>query len=152
MPNNKSFSNTTVVDIMYLTLVFIFFISLYTAVPLPENNNCIESECEQTVSLPLLNDVKATLKADVDVRKLNIVLKKYIQHEIKQGIVEGFSDERAKMMAAVDKTANYSIDNAINKTSDEILKSVDKRLSNLQDNYSKQKQDVPGKYKYFIML
>jgi hypothetical protein len=130
---------------MYLTLVFLCCISLSTSVPLPENRNCIESECEQTVSLPLLNDVKATLKADIDVRKLNIVLKKYIQHEIKQGIVEGFSDERAKMMAAVDKTANYSIDNAIKKTSDEILKSVDERLSNLPDNCSKEKQDVPGK-------
>jgi len=152
LPTNKSFSNTTVVDIMYLTLVFIFFISLSTAVPLPENNNCRESECEQTVSLPLLNDVKATLKADVDVRKLNIVLKKYIQHEIKKGITEAFSDERTKMMEAVEKTANYSIDNAIYKTSNEILKSVDDRFSSLQDNCSREKQDVPGKYIYFIML
>ena len=130
---------------MYLTLVFLCCISLSAAVPLPENSNCIESECEQTVSLPLLNAAKATLKADIDVRKLNIVLKKYIQHEIKKGIAEAFSDERANMMAAVKETANYSIDNAINKTSDDILKSVEDRLSNLQDNCSIEKQDVPGK-------
>ena len=130
---------------MHLTLVFLCCISLSTAVPSPENNNCIESECEQTVSLPLLNEVKATLKADIDMRKLNIVLKTYIQQEIKKGIGQAFSDERTNIMEAVEKTANYSIDNAIYKTSDEILKSVDDRLSTLQGNCSKEKQDVPGK-------
>lgn len=128
---------------MHQILVFMFFISLSAAVPLQDNNNCIESECEQTVSLPLLNEVKATLKADIDVRKLNIVLKKYIQHEIKQGIVDAYSDERTQIMAAVEKTANDSIDNAIYKISDEILKSVEDRFRSLQDNCSKEKQDVP---------
>jgi hypothetical protein len=36
--------------------------------------------------MPLLNDIKATLKADVDVTEMNKYLQAYIQEEVKKGV------------------------------------------------------------------
>ena len=38
----------------------------------------------RTISMPLLNDIKATLKADVDVTEMNKYLQAYIQEEVKK--------------------------------------------------------------------
>ena len=36
--------------------------------------------------MPLLNELKATLKADVDVTEMNKYLQAYIQEEVKKGV------------------------------------------------------------------
>jgi hypothetical protein len=36
--------------------------------------------------MPLLNDIKATLKADVDVTEMNKYLQAYIQEEVQKGV------------------------------------------------------------------
>ena len=40
----------------------------------------------RTISMPLLNDIKATLKADVDVTEMNKYLQAYIQEEVKKDV------------------------------------------------------------------
>ena len=40
----------------------------------------------RTISMPLLNDIKATLKADVDVSEMNKYLQAYIQEEVKKKV------------------------------------------------------------------
>ena len=40
----------------------------------------------ETISMPLLNELKATLKADVDVTEMNKYLQAYIQEEVKKGV------------------------------------------------------------------
>lgn len=48
--------------------------------------DCIGDQCSQIVSVGLMDDVKATLKADLDVSKLNNVLFKYIQKEVTKAV------------------------------------------------------------------
>ncbi|CAC5382011.1 unnamed protein product [Mytilus coruscus] len=63
-----------------------------------EENDCTGPNCEQTISMPLLDNMEATLKADLDVRKLNKFLKRYISHEVKTEIADAMPDAMLKMM------------------------------------------------------
>ena len=45
----------------------------------------------ETISMPLLNDIKATLKADVDVTEMNKYLRVYIQKEVKTGVANALA-------------------------------------------------------------
>ena len=45
----------------------------------------------ETISMPLLNDIKATLKADVDVTEMNKYLQVYIQKEVKTGVANALA-------------------------------------------------------------
>ena len=47
------------------------------------DNQCVGSLCNHTLSMPLLDSTKATLKADIDVSEMNKFLKTYIHQEIK---------------------------------------------------------------------
>ncbi|XP_063443381.1 short-chain collagen C4-like [Mytilus trossulus] len=48
--------------------------------------DCIGDQCPQIISVGLMNGLKATLKADLDVSKLNNVLFKYIQTEVTKAV------------------------------------------------------------------
>ncbi|XP_071179653.1 cerebellin-3-like [Mytilus edulis] len=48
--------------------------------------DCIGQQCSEIVSIPLLDNMKAALKADLDVTELNKVLQKYIQKEVTKAV------------------------------------------------------------------
>ncbi|CAG2188042.1 unnamed protein product [Mytilus edulis] len=48
--------------------------------------------------MPLLDDMKATLKADLDVTNMNHHLKSYIQQEIQKGVEIAMRDEMKKLV------------------------------------------------------
>ena len=45
----------------------------------------------ETISMPLLNDIKANLKADVDVTEMNKYLRVYIKKEVKTGVANALA-------------------------------------------------------------
>lgn len=55
--------------------------------------NCIGQQCSELVSIPLLDNMKATLKADLDVAELNKVLQKYIQQEVIKAVKGTFDTQ-----------------------------------------------------------
>ncbi|XP_071119842.1 short-chain collagen C4-like [Mytilus edulis] len=58
-----------------------------------QGNTCSgDSKCDGIVTMPLLDGMKATLKADLDVRNMNDHLKTYISSEIKKGFENAMND------------------------------------------------------------
>ncbi|CAC5416247.1 COL8A [Mytilus coruscus] len=55
--------------------------------------DCIGQQCSEVVSIPLLDNMKATLKADLDVAELNKVLQKYIQQEVTKAVKGTFVNQ-----------------------------------------------------------
>ena len=70
----------------------------------------------RTISMPLLNNIKATLKADVDVTEMNEYLQAYIQEEVKKGVANA-------LVTLVDDIVN-------NKTEEAELRIIDKLKGN----------------------
>jgi hypothetical protein len=66
--------------------------------------------------MPLLNDIKATLKADIDVTEMNKYLQAYIQEEVKKGVANA-------LVALVDDIVN-------NKTEEAELRITEKLKGN----------------------
>ncbi|XP_076114212.1 short-chain collagen C4-like [Mytilus galloprovincialis] len=60
---------------------------------LVHGNTCSgDRNCEDIVTMPLLDGLRATLKADLDVKNMNDHLKTYIASEIKKGFANAMND------------------------------------------------------------
>lgn len=66
---------------------------------LPSSLPCEGELCPKVISMPLMDNMKASLKADIDVTQINRYLKAYIQQEIKK-------DVRTIMKDIVEKNPN----------------------------------------------
>lgn len=53
-----------------------------TVVCLPSSLPCEGELCSKVISMPLVDNMKASLKADIDVSQINKYLKAYIKQEI----------------------------------------------------------------------
>lgn len=69
---------------MFLSIAIQFCCFLFTIGVNIED--CIGQQCSEVVSIPLLDNMKATLKADLDVAELNKVLSKYIEQEVTKAV------------------------------------------------------------------
>ncbi|OPL33779.1 hypothetical protein AM593_07603, partial [Mytilus galloprovincialis] len=49
-------------------------------------SECNGDSCRDVITMPLLDDMKATLKADLDVTNMNNHLKAYIEQQIQKGV------------------------------------------------------------------
>ncbi|XP_063400560.1 short-chain collagen C4-like [Mytilus trossulus] len=54
--------------------------------------NCNDKECPGVISMPLIDGVKASLKADLDTTDLNNHLKAYIEQHVKEGVQAAMKD------------------------------------------------------------
>ncbi|XP_052072512.1 uncharacterized protein LOC127710601 [Mytilus californianus] len=63
-------------------------------------HDCIGEQCRDVISVPLIDEMKATLKADLDVSKLNNVLHNYIMEEVTKAVKVSFD---IQMENAVDQ-------------------------------------------------
>lgn len=81
--------------------------------------DCIGQQCSEVVSIPLLDNMKATLKADLDVAELNRVLHRYIQQEVIK-VVKGTFD--TQMERAVEQIT----DNVTRLTQSNVNAAVEK--------------------------
>ena len=64
-------------------LFYAFFINTYLV---NANNVCVGEKCDDVLSMPLLDAMKATLKAELDVREMNSHLRDYIKKEVEKGV------------------------------------------------------------------
>ncbi|XP_076114481.1 microfibril-associated glycoprotein 4-like [Mytilus galloprovincialis] len=68
------------------SLLFISLIFEMTFFCLPSSLPCEGELCPKVISMPLMDNMKASLKADIDVSQINRYLKAYIQQEIKKDV------------------------------------------------------------------
>ncbi|CAC5416250.1 unnamed protein product [Mytilus coruscus] len=59
-------------------------------------HDCTGEQCRDIISVPLIDEMKATLKADLDVSKLNNVLQNYILEEVTKAIKISFDIQMEK--------------------------------------------------------
>ncbi|XP_076100842.1 cerebellin-1-like [Mytilus galloprovincialis] len=100
-----------------------------------QGNTCTgNSDCENIVTMPLLDNMRATLKADLDVRNMNDHLKTYIASEIKKGFENAMNDVMNQIVNKGIEEINGTITAAIKES----LADDDKAafLARLENNLS----------------
>lgn len=97
---------------MYFNTLFAFLqVNMVASL---ESNSCSEGEtCEKIITMPLLDDLKATLKADLDVTRMNTHLKAYIEQEIQKGIEAAMSDKMESLLDKKMATTNKTIETSV---------------------------------------
>lgn len=81
---------------------------------------CTGDQCQHVITMPLLDDMKATLKADLDVTNMNNHLKSYIQQEIQKGVEIAMRDEMKKL-----------VNEGVEKISSTVEATVDKQVTSM---------------------
>ncbi|XP_076077641.1 uncharacterized protein LOC143048080 [Mytilus galloprovincialis] len=69
-----------------LATFIIHVILVDTVLSLSESDSCDGEHCGSVISMPIMDNMKASLKADLDVSKMNKYLKAYIEQEIEKGV------------------------------------------------------------------
>jgi hypothetical protein len=77
----------------------------------------------ETISMPLLNELKATLKADVDVTEMNKYLQAYIQEEVKTGVANA-------LVTLVEDIVNNKTEEAELRITEKLKEEVKKCVTN----------------------
>lgn len=80
------------------SISIMFFAFVVFDLSMMEETDCTGPNCEQIISMPLLDKMEATLKADLDVRKLINFLKRFISREVKTEIADTMPDAILKIM------------------------------------------------------
>ncbi|XP_052100689.1 uncharacterized protein LOC127734715 [Mytilus californianus] len=104
-----------------VTFIIIHVILVDTLLSLSESDSCDGEHCSEVISMPIIDDMRATLKADLDVSKMNKHLKAYIQQEIEKGV-----------KTAMENLMKHMIENSTDKMNAEIttkFKEVEERQS-----------------------
>lgn len=120
-----------------------------------ENSPCSGLGCRKTVSMPLLDQMKGTLKADFDMSEMNKVIKAYIDQEIRSGVEIG-------LKSGVENMINLKMQQVQQETASVIDKNMSRYISDFESNMKKLKQDnekelnemkkVSKKYAFFATL
>jgi hypothetical protein len=77
----------------------------------------------ETISMPLLNELKATLKADVDVTEMNKYLQVYIQEEVQKGVANA-------LVTLVEDIKNNKTEEAELRMTEKLQEEVKKCVTN----------------------
>lgn len=104
-------------SIIILFLAFVVF-------DLSISSECTGPNCEQIISMPLLDNMEATLKADLDVRKLNSFIRQIVKKEVEDVMRED-----------IKKIMNESVSNVENLLKDrtnEMKLGLDSKFLELQ--------------------
>ncbi|XP_063448326.1 uncharacterized protein LOC134727861 [Mytilus trossulus] len=106
-----------------------------------EDSKCSGPNCEQIISMPLLDNMEATLKADLDVRKLKTVLRSFIRQVVKKEVEYVMrEDMRTIMNESVSNVENIFKDRTnemklgLNSEFDELQKRImNESMSNFEN-------------------
>lgn len=80
------------------SIVFLLFTFVVFDLAMSEEGECIGPNCEKLISMPLLDNMEATLKADLDVRKLNKFLKVFIGQVVKKEVEDVMREDMRTIM------------------------------------------------------
>ncbi|CAG2223278.1 unnamed protein product [Mytilus edulis] len=78
-------------------------------------SECSGDKCGNVISMPLMDKMKATLKADVDVTNMNNHLKAYIEQQTQKGVETAMTDVMKQLMDTKLKEINTKIESTILK-------------------------------------
>ncbi|CAG2232274.1 unnamed protein product [Mytilus edulis] len=78
-------------------------------------NECSGDSCKNVISMPLMDDMKATLKADLDVTNMNNHLKAYIEQEIQKGVETAMKDVMRQLIDNKLEQANATIEATVHE-------------------------------------
>ncbi|XP_063399721.1 short-chain collagen C4-like [Mytilus trossulus] len=73
-------------------------------------DECSGDSCRNVISMPLVDDMKATLKADLDVTNMNNHLKAYIEQEIQKGFEAAMNDVMRQLIDKKLEMVNATIE------------------------------------------
>ncbi|CAG2223280.1 unnamed protein product [Mytilus edulis] len=76
-------------------------------------SECSGDSCGNVISMPLMDKMKATLKADVDVTNMNNHLKAYIEQQTQKGVGTAMTDVMKQLMDNKLKEINAKIESTI---------------------------------------
>ncbi|VDH98203.1 Hypothetical predicted protein [Mytilus galloprovincialis] len=85
---------------------------------------CSGDSCRNVISMPLMDDMKATLKADLDVTNMNNHLKAYIEQQIQKGVETAMKDVMRQL-----------IDNKLEQTNATIEATMHEELTRIGVTY-----------------
>ncbi|XP_063435544.1 uncharacterized protein LOC134716472 [Mytilus trossulus] len=76
---------------------------------LSESDSCDGDNCSEMISMPIMDDMRATLNANLDVSKMNKHLKAYIKQEIEIGVKTAMENQMKRMIEHKTETMNAEI-------------------------------------------
>ncbi|XP_071119924.1 short-chain collagen C4-like [Mytilus edulis] len=76
-------------------------------------SECNGDSCRDVITMPLLDDMKATLKADLDVTNMNNHLKAYIEQQIQKGVETAMTDVMRQLIDNKLEMVNATIETTI---------------------------------------
>ncbi|CAC5367411.1 unnamed protein product [Mytilus coruscus] len=76
-------------------------------------SECEGDNCKNVISMPLLDKMKATLKADLDVTNMNNHLKAYIEQQTQKGVGTAMKDDMRQLIDNKLKEINAKIESTI---------------------------------------
>ncbi|CAC5384105.1 unnamed protein product [Mytilus coruscus] len=93
-----------------------------------EEGECTGPNCELIISMPLLDNMEATLKADLDVRKLNIFLQSFIRQVVKKEVEDVMREDMMKIM----NESVSNVENLFKDRTNEIKLGLDSEFDKLK--------------------
>lgn len=114
-----------------LATFIIHVILVDTVLSLSESDSCDGEHCGSVISMPIMDNMKASLKADLDVSKMNKHLKAYIEQEIEKGVKTAMESMMQQMIENKTEKMNSEIKTLSEKKNAEIT-------FRLQDSEEKQ--------------
>ncbi|CAC5406073.1 C1QL [Mytilus coruscus] len=87
---------------------------------LSESDSCDGEQCGSVISMPIMDNMKASLKADLDVSKMNKHLKAYIKQEIEIGVKTAMENLMKQMIENKTEKMNSEIMTMSEKTNIEL--------------------------------
>ncbi|XP_063397715.1 uncharacterized protein LOC134682047 [Mytilus trossulus] len=107
-----------------ITILFFAFVNFDLS--MMEEIECTGPNCEQIVSMPLLDKMEATLKADLDIRKLNKFIKSYIHKVVKEEIENTMRADMFEIMNVSMSKINRLFDDRTNEMKIDLDSKFDK--------------------------
>ncbi|XP_052065605.1 short-chain collagen C4-like isoform X3 [Mytilus californianus] len=76
-------------------------------------SECVGENCKNVISMPLMDKMKATLKADLDVTNMNNHLKAYIEQQTQKSVGTAMKDDMKQLIDNKLKEINAKIESTI---------------------------------------
>ena len=126
-------------------------ISWTVALQVNNNDTCVGLDCQNTISIPLIDNMKARLMADLDVTEMNKILKMYIQNEIDKGIETSLNANLARRAMDIEHTITNKMTELVNKKTEEIEVKMNAKKDTSKDGLPVIMTQEPGNYCYIYV-
>ncbi|CAG2197334.1 unnamed protein product [Mytilus edulis] len=120
--------------------------------PLSESDSCDGEHCGSVISMPIMDNMKASLKADLDVSKMNKHLKAYIQQEIEIGVRTAMENLMKQMIENKTEKLNSEIKTLSGMKNTEITVRLDNSEENKQKKTVQMEQLIKNKSEEMLTL